>query len=238
MSSTDFLYEKLAAELGDAIARGALRPGARLPSVRQLAEDRAVSTATVVQAYGLLEGTGKIEARPKSGFFVRARVDDGEAPRAPRKAAVATRPAVADGIARLMAALREPGVVPLAAAYLDPQTLRVAALNRIASALAREVSTLGARDEAPPGLLTLRRALARRSVSWGATLTEDDLVCTIGATEAITGDYRWFVTTLDRLSEVTLVDIERVRKQYLHPRNRTVGWYEPQGGASEGFSAQ
>ena len=59
-----------------------------------------------------------------------------------------------------------------------------------------------------------------------------------GATEAITGDYRWFVTTLDRLSEVTLDDIERVRKQYLHPRNRTVGWYEPQGGASEGFSAQ
>ena len=60
----------------------------------------------------------------------------------------------------------------------------------------------------------------------------------IGATEAITGDYRWFVTTLDRLSEVTLEDIERVRKQYLHPRNRTVGWYEPQGGASEGVSTQ
>ena len=185
MPSPDFLYEKLAAELGDAIERGALRPGTRLPSVRRLAEDRAVSAATVVQAYGILEGTGKIEARPKSGFFVRARPDDGEPPRPPRKATAATRPAVSDGIARLMAAMREPGVVPLAAAYLDPQTLKVAALNRIASALAREVSTLGARDDAPPGLLTLRRVLARRSVSWGATLTEHDFVCTIGATEAI-----------------------------------------------------
>lgn len=51
----------------------------------------------------------------------------------------------------------------------------------------------------------------------------------IGAAEATTGDYRWFETALERLSEVSLADIERVRRQYLHPRNRTVGRYEPQG---------
>jgi hypothetical protein len=43
---------------------------------------------------------------------------------------------VSDGITRLLTALRDPGVVPLAAAYLDPATLKVAALNRIAAALA------------------------------------------------------------------------------------------------------
>lgn len=182
----DFLYERLATELGDAIERGALRPGARLPSVRRLAEDRALSIATVVQAYTVLEGTGLIEARPKSGFFVRRAPIDGAVPRPPRKCVTPTRPNLSDGLARLFVALRDPGVVPLAAAYLDPATLRVAALNRIAAALAREVSTLGARDDTPPGLITLRRALARRSVSWGSPLTEDDFVCTIGATEAIT----------------------------------------------------
>jgi zinc protease len=51
----------------------------------------------------------------------------------------------------------------------------------------------------------------------------------IGAAEATTGDYRWFESVLDRLAAVTLEDIERVRTQYLHPRNRTVGWYEPLG---------
>ena len=183
---SDYLYEQLAAELGDAIERGALRAGGKLPSVRRLAEDRALSVATVVQAYSVLEGTGLIEARPKSGYFVRRRTDDGDAPRPPRKSVTATRPAVSDGIARLIAALRDPGVVPLAAAYLDPGTLKVAQLNRIAAALAREVSTLGARDDTPPGLITLRRALARRSISWGAPLTEHDFVATIGATEAIT----------------------------------------------------
>lgn len=185
-AASDFLYEQLAAELGDAIERGALRPGERMPSVRRLAEDRDVSVATVVQAYGVLEGAGLVEARPKSGFFVRRKAAEGATPRPPRKAMTATRPAVSDGVGRLIAALRDPGVVPLAAAYLDPATLRVAALNRIAAALAREVSTLGARDDAPPGLPTLRRALARRSVAWGSPLTEDDFVTTIGATEAIT----------------------------------------------------
>ena len=49
----------------------------------------------------------------------------------------------------------------------------------------------------------------------------------IGAAEAITGDYRWFETVLERLAQVKLEDIERVRAQYLQPHNRTVGWYQP-----------
>ena len=47
----------------------------------------------------------------------------------------------------------------------------------------------------------------------------------LGAAEATTGDYRWFETVLERLSQVTLADVERVRATYLTKRNRTVGWY-------------
>jgi len=56
----------------------------------------------------------------------------------------------------------------------------------------------------------------------------------LGAAEATTGDYRWFESVLDRLSQVTLEDIERVRATYLTKRNRTVGWYEPDGSGGEG----
>ncbi len=49
----------------------------------------------------------------------------------------------------------------------------------------------------------------------------------LGAAEATAGDYRWFETVLDRLGEVTLEDIERVRRTYLRDRRRTVGWYLP-----------
>src|SRR6185503_20235188 len=112
--SRSMLYEQLASEVGDAIRRGALRAGDRLPSVRRLAGDRGVSVATVLSAYLQLENAGLIEVRPKSGHFVRARRSDGLAePRAPRRQGQAARPAVSSGVAQLLAARRDPALVPL-----------------------------------------------------------------------------------------------------------------------------
>ncbi|VAW38817.1 Peptidase [hydrothermal vent metagenome] len=51
----------------------------------------------------------------------------------------------------------------------------------------------------------------------------------LGMTEAVIGDYQWYETVLERLQEITLDDIERVRVAYLRPSQRTVGWYEPNG---------
>src|SRR5262249_13590466 len=65
MVAAGFLYELLADELGQAIDRGALRAGDRLPSVRRLAEERSVSVSTVLEAYLQLENAGLIEVRPK-----------------------------------------------------------------------------------------------------------------------------------------------------------------------------
>ena len=181
----DFLYEQLAAELGEAIERGILRPGERLPSVRRLAEDRAVSIATVLQAYLVLENAGLIEVRPKSGHFVRRRTEGLAEPRPPRCSAQPARVSVSDGVARLTAALRDPSIIPFGSAYLAAEMLPMAAVNRIMSTLARESRAAGARYDVPPGLLTLRRQLARRSIAWGLTLDEDDFITTIGATEAL-----------------------------------------------------
>jgi zinc protease len=50
----------------------------------------------------------------------------------------------------------------------------------------------------------------------------------IGMTEAVIGDYHWYETVLEKLSAVSLADIERVREQYLRRQQRTVGWYEPE----------
>jgi DNA-binding transcriptional regulator YhcF (GntR family) len=47
------------------IGRGALRPGDRLPSIRQLARERDVSAATALQALSLIPACG---AKPR---FVR-----------------------------------------------------------------------------------------------------------------------------------------------------------------------
>ncbi|MFG3497198.1 PLP-dependent aminotransferase family protein [Streptomyces sp. NPDC047928] len=82
------IQETLRAE----IAEGVLRPGTRLPSSRQLAEDLGVSRSVVVEAYGRLIAEGWLEALRGSGTRVAPHVtagspavptllDDGPAPR-------------------------------------------------------------------------------------------------------------------------------------------------------------
>src|SRR5262252_1720116 len=65
------LYVGIAENLTKQMARGALRPGDRVPSLRQLSERERVSVSTALQAYLWLETRGYIEARPQSGFYVR-----------------------------------------------------------------------------------------------------------------------------------------------------------------------
>lgn len=65
------LYAQIAGRLKVAIAAGELRPGAGLPSVRQLAGQLRINPATVVQAYRDLELEGFVEMRQGAGTFVR-----------------------------------------------------------------------------------------------------------------------------------------------------------------------
>ena len=54
----------------DRIERRTLTPGARLPSVRAMAETIGFSKSTVVEAYDRLAADGTIRSRPGSGFYV------------------------------------------------------------------------------------------------------------------------------------------------------------------------
>ena len=65
---------------------GSLRPGAKLPSIRQFAAAHEVSVYTVVDAYDRLVALGFFVSRPHSGFFVRARATGALAQTSPRGA--------------------------------------------------------------------------------------------------------------------------------------------------------
>lgn len=185
VATTGFLYEHLADELGQAIDRGALRAGDRLPSVRRLAQERSVSVSTVLEAYLQLENAGLIEVRPKSGHFVRRRSPLTAEPRTPRVCQRPSRVTVTDAYTKILVAMRDPELVPFGCATIDQSYLPMAQLSRLVAQLTREMTTLGARYEGAPGLLTLRRQIARRAVEWGVALSEHDVCTTIGATEAI-----------------------------------------------------
>src|SRR6185437_7272367 len=49
-------------------------PGAKLPSIRRLAEQQGVSKSTIVEAYDRLVAEGEVEVKSGSGFFASVRV--------------------------------------------------------------------------------------------------------------------------------------------------------------------
>ncbi len=180
------LYEQVAEDLTRAIRSGTLRGGDRMPSVRGLARQRKLSIATILQAYVQLENDGLIEVRPRSGHFVRVR---SAAPVAePRAARLNLSPAtvsVTPGVQALMQSMKDPTVVPLGAAQVSPSLLPIRQLNRRLAAIAREMQDVGASYGDTSGVPTLRRQLAKRSVTWGLSLHESEFVVTVGAQEAI-----------------------------------------------------
>jgi GntR family transcriptional regulator len=66
-------YRQIVEQVKFAIAGGALEPGDRLPTVRQLAVDLAINPNTVVRAYRQMEIEGVLETQQGSGTFVGAR---------------------------------------------------------------------------------------------------------------------------------------------------------------------
>jgi GntR family transcriptional regulator len=70
------IYQQLAQQIREAIARGELRPEAGLPSVRQLSRELVVNPNTVARAYTELEREGLLVSRPGRGIYVaRPRTD-------------------------------------------------------------------------------------------------------------------------------------------------------------------
>lgn len=179
------LYLRVADSVADLIRDGSLRSGDRVPSVRRLSRQQKVSIPTVLQAYVVLEGRRLIEARPKSGFFVRPHLSEfvAEPAISPRTSAVPwedfhpAMPIVRD--------LADARLAPLGGAIPSPDLLPGKKLARITGALARAHTAEVVSYDPVPGCLALRREISRRSLDWGCHLGADELIVTNGATEAI-----------------------------------------------------
>jgi GntR family transcriptional regulator len=66
-------YRQIIDQVKSSIATGALEPGDRLPTVRQLAVELSINPNTVSRAYTELELTGLVETQMGSGTFVGQR---------------------------------------------------------------------------------------------------------------------------------------------------------------------
>ncbi len=180
-----FLYRTLADKIARLIDGGVLRPGERLPSLRQISRREDVSVTTALQAYGILESRGRIQAIPQSGYYVRGL----DAPLPPEPATSApdgkmTKVGIGDLATSVLRNSLDPKIIPLGTASPGPRLLPSRTLDRILTAEIRR-SAQSQNYSYPPGEYGLRRQVVRRSMDWGSRLNLDEIVITCGATQAI-----------------------------------------------------
>lgn len=180
------LYEQVAARLSHQVGQGVYQPGERVLSVRQASAQFKVSISTVIEAYRVLESRGVIEARPQSGFFVRAQ--PWQPPAEPEMSRPAVKPckvSVGELAMSVLHTSNRPDIVQLGVAAPHASFLPVRELNRIITRLARAADDRGLRYEFAPGSHALRIQIARRMASTGCDIAPDDIVITSGCQEAL-----------------------------------------------------
>ncbi|MFD0895937.1 PLP-dependent aminotransferase family protein [Luteolibacter ambystomatis] len=180
------LYLRIADRLENMIQAGTLRAGDRIPSVRQFGQQQGVSVPTVMQAYTLLESRRLIEARPKSGFYVTARLAKSLVePSLPRHKP--TRASL-EGLSSVFNAVRDtndPRLVPLGSAVPSDDLVPLEKLARASASIVRRNPAATFRYDPAPGSPALRKELSRRSIDWGCAFEPDDFIVTVGASEAL-----------------------------------------------------
>jgi DNA-binding transcriptional MocR family regulator len=180
------LYVRIADTITQQVAIGALRPGDRVPSLRQVSRQQGVSMSTALQAYLWLETRGYLEARPQSGFFVRAPfatlIPEPQFEARPTPPTVVSARAILDDIMRSAA---DPANVPFGAGGADPDLFPSRRLNQIMRRVMRESPHHSMQYIFPPGLEPLRRQIARRASAAGCRYSPDEVTITCGALEAV-----------------------------------------------------
>lgn len=184
-SDRTVLYHEVAERIERLIAGGTLRPGERIPSVRRLSAQLAVSVTTVLEAYRRLEDRRLVEARPQSGYYVRLLP---EHPPVPARSATTPEPRNLDKgdlVLRLLSEANQPELVPLGAATPSPEFFPIRALGRHLAQVARRRSTESHSYAPFRGHPELRSAVARRMLDAGCQVIPDQLLITSGAQEAV-----------------------------------------------------
>jgi len=181
-SSARNLASQVCDELRKLILSGALGPGERLPSTRELAADLGISRTLVLEAFEQLEAEGYIEGRKGAGSFVRP----GTAIARPRRQARRPVPSPAAAAGQAPVAESAPGIVDfrpgVPALDLFPREAWARAMAEAARSLPSD--RLGYGEGA--GIPELRAEIAAFLFrSRGIRASADDIFVTSGVSQAM-----------------------------------------------------
>ena len=193
------LTEQLASRFAERINTRLLAPGARLPSVRQCAQQQGVSPSTVVAAYDQLLAQGLVEARRNSGFYVRNRAlaPEGRAQAATNLVADAgllskggfqarhvpvNATALIRGMFHGSSDKPQPGMGAFPPDWLET-TFMAAAVRRVTST--RALHDFSLQYGEPAGDSGLRQSLSQKLIGLNVHASPQQIITTVGATHAL-----------------------------------------------------
>jgi DNA-binding transcriptional MocR family regulator len=179
-SLVEQIVRSVAARIDDKL----LRTGARMPSIRQFADEQKVSRFTVVEAYDRLVANGYLESRRGSGFFVRERASllNSPNPAAPTIPS-SQQPDVVwlvRNMFRQLPTQKMPGSGLLPHEWLDGELVAngLRAISRIHQNLLLHYGT-------PQGFLPLRQQLQLKLAELEIAAAPEQIVMTNGVTQAL-----------------------------------------------------
>lgn len=186
MDDQGFLYQQLVDELGDKIRAGDLAVGEKLPSLRGLHRKLGVSIGTVYQAYTELERKGLVEARPKSGYYVKAsKVLSLPVPGYVKRSSNPSRVHISAILSDVVNASLNPNLVPLGASTLSLDLFPYKHLKRILGGVSPVRMRRLVQYLPTEGDPELRRKIALRLLGIAPQVRTEDVIITNGCMEAL-----------------------------------------------------
>lgn len=182
----DHKYMEVAERIESLIEKKILKVGDKLLSVRALSKEQGISLSTSFHAYYYLESKGLIEARPQSGYYVKYSPEHILAmPEVCIPPDDAVPVSVDDMINSVYVDLNVKNIINFSMAAPSNSLLPTAKLNKAVIHAIRSSKTSCLHYEHIQGNLDLRKQIARQAFNWGGSPSEDDIIVTAGAVEAL-----------------------------------------------------
>ncbi len=179
-------YERYAQEIASLIRAQTLRPGDRLPSVRQASASRQISPSTFFAAYYLLQDQGLIVVRARSGYYVLPQAQPLQAePGTALPSTQSTPVTISELVFEVLESTRQLDVVPLGSAFPSPALFPLDKLARCLTPAMRKLAPARMVEDLTQGNERLRRQISLRYAANGTALEPGEVVITHGAMEAL-----------------------------------------------------
>ncbi|PYF77080.1 aminotransferase-like domain-containing protein [Pedobacter nutrimenti] len=180
-----YKFEVFTAVIEKQIREGILKPGQKLPSIRELKDQYQTSISTIQNGYEHLVIRGLVESIPKSGYYVRSRPDIA-APQVKTKKLPVVRDAIFKHHLGLTTSLRSGQKfsefnVTAPGDLLIPQKLLLRTMQQVIRAQGANLL----RYYPPGGSIELKDQIIKRAVAYQTIIDPAELLITDGALQAL-----------------------------------------------------